>query len=451
MAPPDFNRVAVVAFFWVAACGSTRLVDRHGNPAPELPFPAVVGEFDGVVIRASDAPGGIMDPPLQEVLVDAPAALETVSNEVGGDLIRRVEDLVHTRASLNNAEAGRALFARSGESDHFTMWIQDVGNLRLVAHEFAHILVSEEWNGLQIRSLPHLPNQFEGPNVHWSAPASLSPTRYSRQDIHEWFAEVYGSLFALANQLSGPLLQHSQMLDGPAFADIADSLCALGLLQSGSAAFVRRFFENEWLRTDVAALHQLVLDSNYADFVWQYGSRSTLISRSWWRKNNTLIGGGPVRLAALNDRQFQEAQGSARRVLFEVLAMTNLEPVQLISAANRLAATGQATEARSLVDEAFRHAARRLKHPFDLKARATCRAFTDSLPLVAKGVRRYMFQLQANQLDTNCLAGAAAILSDVDEELLGCDPMARIRWLLACIRPTDGFLRYVEIEDQERR
>lgn len=392
-----------------------------------------------------------MDAPLEEVLVDAPAALEAVSHEVGNDLILRVANLVHTRTSSNYVHAGRVAFARSGKSDRFTMWLHDVGDLRLVAHEFAHILHREEWNGLQVQSLPHLPSQFEGPQAHWSAPASLSPTRYSRQDVFEWFAEVYGSLFALANQLSGPLVRHSQVLDGPALADIADSLCARGLLQSESAAFVRRFFEDELLRTDVAALRQLVLSSKHADLVWQRGSTSLLMSRSGWRKNSAHVGDGPVRFEALNDRKYQEAQAAARRVLFEVLAMTNLEPARLVSAANHLASSGQGTKARSLVDEAFRRAANRLEHPNDLQARAACEAFAGSLPLMAKGVRRYMFQLQSNPLDTNCLAGAAAILAEVDEELLGWDPMPRIRWLLARIRPTDGFLRYVEVEDLRRR
>ena len=43
-------------------------------------------------------------------------------------------------------------------------------------------------------------------------------------------------------------------------------------------------------------------------------------------------------------------------------------------------------------------------------------------------------------------AGAASILRDVDEQLLGSDPKPRLRWLLARIRPTTGFVRYVEAE-----
>ena len=448
---------AVIVLGALTACAPGRLVDRYGKPAQALPFPPVVAEFDGVAIRASSDRD---ERSFEEALVDGRAALEAVAHEVGTDLIHSVSDLVLVRLSKSPDVSGQILQPRPGTRDRYQMWIVHPDDLRLVAHEFAHILDRERWNGLDITSLPHVPSAFAGPDVLWSEPAALWPTRYSQLDVFEWFAEIYGSLFALANQLSGPLVRHSNVLDGPAFADIADRLAALDLLRQDSAAFVRRFVADPHLRAEVHALRGLILDAAPiprlrpdvdtprhlspppTDSAWSSKRNVGELSRSQWRMSTTTFGDGPVRLDALEDPDYRQTQGAARTVLFEVFAMTHLAPERLAGAANHLAASGRVDEARKLVDEALRRAANWLKHPDDPEARSSCDAFAASLPPMP-GEQRYLFQLTDNHLDTNCFAGAAELLSGVDEELLGRDPKPRIRWLLTRIRPTEGFLRYV--------
>ena len=339
------------------------------------------------------------------------------------------------------------------------MWVNSFTDLRLVAHEFCHMM---EWRMLPegfYAGIPCRPTDFLGVSQAWwkvqtKPPTGVFPTHYSRVNQVEWFCETYGSLVALATQLGGPLIKHRDTLDLAAFTQIADHCVTLNILRKETAAFIERVTADAESLDNIEAV-QRILSNQGRLHVWGAGLTYNLGASSWHKLS--ACSAAPIAWQAVMGFQ-ENGEGAqlawanqanlalldqALHATYQLLAMTRLDPAHLVASISVLHDKGAEQAARDLATQAIALAARAWTHPDDPNI-SLSRAALDEAMREVVAIEPSETSFTDLQLDRHLLHLVRAIVAcpDLPAHALTVDPMPEVLLILKQLSPPESFYRY---------
>ena len=441
------------------------------TPRLTLPeMPPIIAEVDGVRIHADSHHSAISfltaeenaerhREDLADAEVDARRALRHVRWECPS-LPKTLQDFCRT--SLKDRDGRAGLYVHSLDpAVAGKLWVSSFANVQLVAHEFGHLM---EWRMLPEtfhEAIPHLPAEFLGPawwNTQANPPTGVFVSHYAQSNKHEWFCETYGAFVAFAAQLSGGLVAHHQTLDLEALQDVADHYASLGILRADSARFFARVLSDEALRARVDAIRWITTAANQPSVQsWNRAHRGTDLAASDWdtlqRCSSEAVpwekvaGFGPIEGGKLPWYSAQNRQhlDDALAALYQLLAVTGIDPVAFAAAIGSRHDTGDREGARDLAARAAGLAASiwaRRKDQTQDNRRSLVEALRAACPEESE---MHSFSLVQLDRDLFYLIDAIRARADLPADALTPDPMPEIRLMLHDLSPPEAFYRYTKL------
>ncbi len=366
------------------------------------------------------------------------------------------------RTSLKSQDGRAGLYVHQLDpSAADKLWVASFANVHLVAHEFGHLM---EWRMLPEsfhEAIPHLPAEFLGPawwNTQANPPTGVFVTHYAQFSKNEWFAETYGAFVAFAAQLGGGLVVHHETLDLEALQDVADHYASLGILRADSARFFARVLSDEALRARIDAIRSMTKASNNASVLsWNRARRGTDLAASDWdtlRRCSSeavpwekVAGFGPAEGGKLPWYSAENLQHLHRALaaLYQLLAVTGIDPVAFAAAIGSRHDAGDHEGARDLAARAVDLAAsiwtRSNDHPQDSR-RSLAGALRAACP---EEPEFHSFSPLQLDRDLYYLTDAIRARADLPTDALTPDPMPEIRLMLRDLSPPEAFYRYTKL------
>jgi hypothetical protein len=435
---------------------------------PEMP--PIIAEVEGVRIHADShhRPSGFLSAEedaerqrneLVNAEVDARRALRQIRWECPS-LPSTLQDFCRTSRDDRDSRAG--IYVRNHDpSVADKLWVSSFANVQLVAHEFGHLM---EWRMLPEtfhEAIPHLPAEF--PGAAWwktqaNPPSGVFVTHYAQVDKHEWFCETYGAFVAFAAQLGGRLISSAATLDLEALQDVADHYASLGILRADSARFFARVLGDEALRARVDAIRSITQHANRPSGhpYWDRALEVDLAASDWdtlqrcsveavpWEK---VAGFGPVEGGKLPWYSAQNMQHleDALAALYQLLAVTGIDPVAVAAAIGSRHDAGDPEGARDLATRATNLAASIWARSSD-HAQDSRRSFVEALRATCpeEPSDHFFSPLQLDR-DLFYLIGAIRARADLPADALTPDPMPEIRLMLRDLSPPQAFYHYTNL------
>lgn len=366
------------------------------------------------------------------------------------------------RTSLEDRDGRAGLYVHSLDpSVAGKLWVSSFANVQLVAHEFGHLM---EWRMLPEsfhRAIPHLPAGFLGDawwNTQTHPPTGVFVSHYAQKNKNEWFCETYGAFVAFAAQLGGGLATYHETLDLEALQDVADHYASLGILRTDSARFFARVLSDEALRARMDSIYWITKEANQPFFLqWNRARRTTdLAASDWdtlqrcsaeavpWEK---VAGFGPAegeKLPWYSEQNVQHLQ-DALAALYQLLAVTGVDPVAVVAAIGSRHDAGDREGARDLAARAANLAASMWARRND-QAPGSRQSLVEALHAACPeepGFHSFIpWQLDR---DLFYLIDAIRARADLPAEALTPDPMPEIRLMVRDLSPPEAFYRYTKL------
>ena len=439
-----------------------------GLNLPEMP--PVIAEVDGVRIHADSHHSANQFLSAKEnaehhredlvnAEVDARRALRHIRWECPS-LPTTLQDFCRT--SLKGQDGRAGLYVHSLDpSVAGKLWVSSFAGFQLVAHEFGHLM---EWRMLSEsfhEAIPHLPAEFLGPawwNTQANPPTGVFVTHYAQFSKNEWFCETYGAFVAFAAQLGGGLVTYHETLDLEALQEVADHYASLGILRADSARFFARVLSDEALRARMDAIHWITKAANKSSVLtWDRARRGTDLAASDWaplRRCSAeavpwekVAGFGPTEGGKLPWYSAENMQHLHRALaaLYQLLAVTGIDPVAFAAAIGSRHDAGDREGARDLAARAANLAASMWARSND-HAQDSRRSLAEALRAACPEEPGF-HSFSPLQLDRDIfyLIDAIRARADLPTDALTPDPMPEIRLMLRDLSPPEAFYRYTKL------